>query len=122
MANNTKNIMIVGVGGQGTLLTSRILGGITASNAGQDVLTGILTGAALCAVAGVIVGSGNVAMISGGLSSLASKGMTDAIGATMYGTEVGSWEDYTIAFVFGGVASKRIKNARHFCLRQRNTE
>lgn len=25
----TKNIMIVGVGGQGTLLTSRILGGIT---------------------------------------------------------------------------------------------
>ena len=27
--NTTKNIMIVGVGGQGTLLTSRILGGIT---------------------------------------------------------------------------------------------
>ena len=26
---DTKNIMIVGVGGQGTLLTSRILGGIT---------------------------------------------------------------------------------------------
>ena len=26
MANNTKNIMIVGVGGQGTLLTSRIAG------------------------------------------------------------------------------------------------
>ena len=36
MANNTKNIMIVGVGGQGTLLTSRILGGITV-NAGYDV-------------------------------------------------------------------------------------
>lgn len=32
----TKNIMIVGVGGQGTLLTSRILGGITIS-AGYDV-------------------------------------------------------------------------------------
>ncbi len=31
-----KNIMIVGVGGQGTLLTSRILGGITIS-AGYDV-------------------------------------------------------------------------------------
>ena len=27
----TKNIMIVGVGGQGTLLTSRILGGVIAS-------------------------------------------------------------------------------------------
>lgn len=32
----TKNIMIVGVGGQGTLLTSRILGGIT-MEAGYDV-------------------------------------------------------------------------------------
>lgn len=32
----TKNIMIVGVGGQGTLLTSRILGGI-ARQAGYDV-------------------------------------------------------------------------------------
>lgn len=33
---NSKNIMIVGVGGQGTLLTSRILGGITIE-AGFDV-------------------------------------------------------------------------------------
>lgn len=33
---DTKNIMIVGVGGQGTLLTSRILGGITI-HAGYDV-------------------------------------------------------------------------------------
>ncbi len=33
---NTINIMIVGVGGQGTLLTSRILGGI-ATEAGYDV-------------------------------------------------------------------------------------
>ena len=33
---DTKNIMIVGVGGQGTLLTSRILGGI-AREAGYDV-------------------------------------------------------------------------------------
>lgn len=32
----TKNIMIVGVGGQGTLLTSRILGGLT-TDAGYDV-------------------------------------------------------------------------------------
>ena len=31
----TKNIMIVGVGGQGTLLTSRILGGVM-ENAGYE--------------------------------------------------------------------------------------
>ncbi len=36
MDNTTKNIMIVGVGGQGTLLTSRILGGLMES-AGFDV-------------------------------------------------------------------------------------
>ncbi len=36
MDDKTKNIMITGVGGQGTLLTSRILGGIMAS-AGYDV-------------------------------------------------------------------------------------
>lgn len=36
MGNSTKNIMIVGVGGQGTLLTSRILGGLTVE-AGYDV-------------------------------------------------------------------------------------
>ncbi|MBE5953669.1 MAG: indolepyruvate oxidoreductase subunit beta [Lachnospiraceae bacterium] len=36
MAKNTVNIMIVGVGGQGTLLASRILGNITTS-AGYDV-------------------------------------------------------------------------------------
>ena len=34
--SETKNIMIVGVGGQGTLLTSRILGGIILT-AGYDV-------------------------------------------------------------------------------------
>ena len=36
MEKQTKNIMIVGVGGQGTLLTSRILGGIT-TDTGYDV-------------------------------------------------------------------------------------
>lgn len=36
MINETKNIMIVGVGGQGTLLTDRILGGIILT-AGYDV-------------------------------------------------------------------------------------
>ncbi len=36
MSEETRNIMIVGVGGQGTLLTSRILGGIM-KTAGYDV-------------------------------------------------------------------------------------
>ena len=47
MANNTKNIMIVGVGGQGILLTSRILGGITVA-AGYDVKLSEVHGMAHC--------------------------------------------------------------------------
>ena len=42
----TKNIMIVGVGGQGTLLTSRILGGITTA-AGYDVKLSEVNGMSL---------------------------------------------------------------------------
>ena len=42
----TKNIMIVGVGGQGTLLTSRILGGII-TKAGYDVKLSEVHGMAL---------------------------------------------------------------------------
>ena len=42
-------------------------------------------------------------MISGGLSSLVGKGVTDMIGATVYGTNAGNWEDYTVAFICGGL-------------------
>ena len=80
-----------------------ILGGITASKNGQNILTGVLTGAALGAGAGAIIGSGNVAAISGGVSSVASKATTDLIGMSVYGTEPGTWEDYATAFVFGGI-------------------
>ena len=45
---DTKNIMIVGVGGQGTLLTSRVLGGITIES-GYDVKLSEVHGMALIA-------------------------------------------------------------------------
>ena len=80
-----------------------ILGGISASKNGGNVLTGVLTGATLGAATGAIVGSGNVGMISKGLSKIASKAATDAIGSAMYGNNMGTWEDYAIAFVSGGV-------------------
>ena len=70
----TKNIMIVGVGGQGTLLTSRILGGIMLS-AGYDVKLSEVHGMAQrggCVVSHVRCGK-EVA------SSLIPKGMADII-------------------------------------------
>ena len=46
-----------------------------------------------------------VGIICGGLSSVAGKATTDIIGAAMYSTEFGSWEDYTLAFVFGSATT-----------------
>jgi len=82
-----------------------LLGGFTASKNGGNIFTGALTGAALGAVTGAIVGSGNIVMISGGLSKMASKAATDAMGYAIYGTNVGTWEDYAIAFVSGGTSA-----------------
>ena len=42
------------------------------------------------------------ATLSGALSSLAIKAVTDLIDVTLYGGEFGDWEDYALAFVFGG--------------------
>ena len=58
---------------------------------------------ALGAATGAIIGSGNVGMISKGLSKIASKVAIDVIGSALYGTSMGTWEDYAIAFVSGGV-------------------
>ena len=49
----------------------------------------------------MIIGIGG-ATLSGALSSLASKAVTDLIDVTLYGGEFGDWEDYALAFVFGG--------------------
>ena len=51
----TKNIMIVGVGGQGTLLTSRILGGLAIAG-GYDVKLSEVHGMAQLVVVHAMVG------------------------------------------------------------------
>ncbi|MDY2888974.1 MAG: RHS repeat-associated core domain-containing protein, partial [Candidatus Caccosoma sp.] len=78
------------------------LGGITAISNGQDILTGVLTGAVLGAAVGAVVGIGGVAL-SGAVSSVLGKTATDLISVAFYGGKFGSWEDYAIAFVFGGL-------------------
>ena len=80
-----------------------VLGGLTANENNQNILIGVITGATLGATTGAIIGTGNAGMISGGLSSVVGKGVTDMIGATVYGTNAGNWEDYTVAFICGGL-------------------
>ena len=94
----TTFLIFLGVGA----LVGGTLGGITAYSKGQDIFTGILTGALLGAVVGGIVGIGGVAL-SGAVSSVLGKTATDLISVVFYDGEFGSWEDYAIAFAFGGL-------------------
>ena len=80
-----------------------VLGGYTAYSNGQDILTGVLTGALLGAAVGAIIGIGG-AVLSGALSSLTGKALTDLFSVTFYGGSFGTWEDYAIAFTFGGLS------------------
>ena len=78
------------------------LGGITAYSEGQDILTGVLTGDLLGAAVGGIIGVGGAAF-SGAVSSFLGKTATNLINVAFYGGEFGSWEDYALAFTFGGL-------------------
>ena len=94
----TTFLICLGVGA----LVGGTLGGITAYSEGQDILTGVLTGALLGAAVGAVVGIGGAAL-SGAVSSALGKTATDLISVAFYGGEFGSWEDYAIAFAFGGL-------------------
>ncbi len=83
-------------------LVGGTLGGITAYSEGQDILTGVITGALLGAAVGGVIGVGGVAL-TGGISSVLSKTVTDLISVTLYGGDFGNWEDYALAFAFGGL-------------------
>jgi len=79
------------------------VGGITAANSGQDILAGILSGAVIGGAVGAVFGLGSAAIFSG-LGSLGTKFASDLIALGTFGKEFGSWEDYAIAFAFGGLA------------------
>jgi hypothetical protein len=79
------------------------VGGITAANSGQDILTGVLSGAAIGGAVGAVFGLGSAAIVSG-LASLGTKFASDLIALGTFGKEFCSWEDYAIAFAFGGLA------------------
>jgi hypothetical protein len=94
-----------------------IVGGITALQNGAElgsqqywigVGTGSIIGGAVGAVAGFSFTGGSSLFIKGGLSSVGNKLISDSASSILYGTiNFGSWEDYAVAFVIGGIIKGR---------------
>ena len=99
-------LICLGIG----LVAGAVTGGITAYNNGYrgwdlvgQIALGGLTGAAVGAAVGLVAGMGTAAII-GGLSSVAGKFVSDiTASAISQSWAFGSWEDYAVAFIFGGL-------------------
>lgn len=84
------------------MLAGGTIGGITAYSNGQDVLSGVVTGAIIGGAVGAVVGLGSGAILAG-LKSGGTKFVSDLTAYITFGKEFGKWEDYAIAFSFGGL-------------------
>ena len=89
------------------------LGGVSAYQSAKEsgksgwelagaTLLGVGTGAILGAGVGVVATAGTPYLM-GGLASLGSKLIADTVAYTTFEKPFGSWEDYAISFVFGGL-------------------
>ncbi len=63
---------------------------------------GTITGAALGAGVGGIIGAGG-AVLTSAVLSVSNKFITDLFAYTLTGTSFGTWEDYAVAFISGGL-------------------
>jgi hypothetical protein len=96
------------------IIIGGILGGVTrgaiAYNDGArgwdlvgEIAIGTATGMVIGGAAGGVAAAGG-AFLAGGVSSVFSKFTTDLFALTAFGTPISSWEDYAIAFTFGGLS------------------
>lgn len=94
-----------------TVLTFAILGGSTSIQYGAEIGsqkfwigfgTGALVGMAVFGIA-----TYNPEYLAFGINSLYSKFQTDYITYTQFGAKWGTWEDYSVAFIFGGFIGGR---------------
>ena len=99
-------LICLGVG----LVAGAVTSGITAYNEGYrgwdlfgKIALGALTGAVIGAGVGLVAGMGTAAII-GGLASVAGKFVSDLTASVISQSwAFGSWEDYAVAFIFGGL-------------------
>ena len=96
------------------IIIGGILGGVTrgaiAYNDGArgwdlvgEIAIGTAAGMVIGGAAGAVAAAGGL-FLTGGISSVFSKFTTDLFALTTFGTPIGTWEDYAIAFTFGGLS------------------
>ena len=92
-----------------------VVGGITAYESAKQsgkeeadlfwaTMAGIGTGAVLGAGVGFVATAGTPFLI-GGIESLGSKLTSDYVANSLSGKPYGHWEDYAVAFIFGGIGN-----------------
>jgi len=67
-----------------------------------EYVGGTVTGAVLGAGVGGIIGAGG-AVLTSAISSVTNKFISDLFAYTLTGTSFGTWEDYAVAFISGGL-------------------
>ena len=67
-----------------------------------EYLGGTVTGSVLGAGVGGVIGAGG-AVLTSAISSVANKLISDLFAYTLTGTSFGTWEDYAVAFISGGL-------------------
>ncbi len=67
-----------------------------------EYVGGTVTGAVLGAGVGGIIGAGG-AVLASAMSSVTNKFISDIFAYTLTGTSFGTWEDYAVAFISGGL-------------------
>ena len=86
-----------------TAYQSAVAAGQTGWSLVNSTLSGVFTGVVLGAAAGFIASAG-IAYAVGGISAVIGKLIGDTVTSIFTGTNsFGSWESYTVAFIFGGL-------------------
>ena len=75
-----------------------------------EIAIGTASGMVIGGAAGAVAAMGG-AYLAGGMTSVFSKFTTDLFALTTFGTPIGTWEDYAIAFILGGFSQGRFGKA-----------
>ena len=108
--NGNLFFLLVGLFALAGAVAGGVVAGVNAYEAGYrgwdlvgKIAVGAVTGGVVGGAVGAVLGLGTAAIV-GGLASVAGKFVSDVVASAVSGTwAFGTWEDYAISFVFGGI-------------------